>query len=219
MSTEIDHLVVAAATLDEGARWARSTLGVEASPGGRHAAMGTHNLLLKLSSAAFPRCYLEIIAVDPEAPAPQRLRWFGLDDAALQARLKAEGPRLLHVVARSPMLETHRWGLANKGLNPGEVMALHRDTPHGPLHWQICVRSDGRLLADGVVPTLMQWDSAHPTQRMAEHGLALTSLRLDGLPAVARDLLRLREVQVDSEAPPRITAVVQTAAGPVTLQS
>lgn len=219
MSTEIDHLVVAAATLDEGACWVRETLGVEPAPGGRHAAMGTHNRLLKLSSTAFPRCYLEIIAIDPEAPAPQRLRWFGLDDTALQARLKAEGPRLLHVVARSPMLQTHRWGLANKGLNPGEVMALHRDTPDGPLSWQICVRSDGRLLTEGVVPTLMQWDSAHPTDRMPDHGLALQSLQLAGLPAVARDVLRLREVQVDSDAPPRITAVVQTPGGLVTLQS
>jgi hypothetical protein len=219
MSTEIDHLIVAAATLDEGVRWARETLGVEPGPGGRHTAMGTHNRLLRLSSAAFPRCYLEIIAIDPEAPAPQRLRWFGLDDPVLQTRLREGGPRLVHVVVRSAMLETHRWALANKGLNPGEVMTLQRETAHGPLSWQICVRTDGRLLTEGVVPSLMQWDSAHPTERMLDQGLALQSLQLDGLPAVARDALRIGGVQVDADAPPRITAVVQTPGGPVTLQS
>lgn len=219
MSTEVDHLIVAAATLEEGVRWAGSTLGVAPVPGGRHELMGTHNAVLNLSSASFARCYLEIIAIDPAAVAPQRMRWFGLDDPGLQQRLRSEGPRLLHLVVRSPMLETHRWGLANKGLNLGEPMQMQRESARGPLSWQILVRSDGRLLTQGVVPTLMQWDSMHPCEHMPDQGLALRSLRLDGLPTVARDVLRLQGVQVECEAPARLTAVVQTPGGLVTLQS
>jgi hypothetical protein len=69
-ATAVDHLVVAAATLEQGVAWCEATLGVTPGPGGRHALMGTHNRLLNLGSAAFPHSYLEIIAIDPEAPAP-----------------------------------------------------------------------------------------------------------------------------------------------------
>jgi hypothetical protein len=33
-------------------------------------------------------CYLEIIATDPEAPAPGRPRWFGLDQPALREAVR-----------------------------------------------------------------------------------------------------------------------------------
>jgi hypothetical protein len=45
----IDHLVVAAATLDAGAEYVRATLGVEPEVGGTHERMGTHNRLLRAS--------------------------------------------------------------------------------------------------------------------------------------------------------------------------
>lgn len=61
----VDHLVVAAAGLDAGTAWLEAHLGVPLAPGGRHAAMGTHNRLLRLG----PRLYLELIAIDPDAPA------------------------------------------------------------------------------------------------------------------------------------------------------
>ncbi|MBI3154614.1 MAG: VOC family protein [Burkholderiales bacterium] len=219
MSTEVDHLVVAAATLDEGVRWCEATLGLTPAAGGRHEFMGTHNRVLALSSPAFPRCYLEIIAVDPQAAPLQRLRWFALDDPAQQARLRAEGPRLIHVVVRTHEMETHHWGLLNKGLNPGPVIEGQRDSEHGALAWRITVRDDGRLLAGGVLPTLIRWDSRHPADHLPDQGARLLSLRLDGLPAAARDLLRLQGVTVDSAAAPRIVAVVATPRGEVTLAS
>ena len=46
---ELDHLVVAAATLEQGCDWLESGLGVRPQPGGKHVAMGTHNALLRLS--------------------------------------------------------------------------------------------------------------------------------------------------------------------------
>lgn len=219
MSTEVDHLVVAAATLDDGVRWCEATLGLTPGPGGRHATMATHNRLLNLSSPAFPRCYLEIIAVDPDAPPVPRVRWFGLDDAALQTSLRSGGPRLIHAVVRTQEMETHHWGLVNKGLNPGQVLRAHRDTAQGRLEWQIAVRDDGRLLCGGVLPTLIQWDGPHPTDAMPASGAQLLALRLGGLPAAAHDLLRIQGVAGNAGAPQRLTAIVGTPGGEVVLAS
>ena len=80
-----DHLAVAAVSLDEGAAAIEAALGVPLQAGGKHAAMGTHNRLLSLG----PGEYLEVIAIDPGAPAPARARWFGLDGFAGTARPRA----------------------------------------------------------------------------------------------------------------------------------
>ena len=123
--TFVDHLVVAAATLEQGVAWCQVTLGVTPGPGGRHPLMGTHNRLFKIASAAFPDAYFEIIAIDPDAPPPGRARWFGLDEAALQARI-AEQPRLVHVVARCSALQAQRQTLIDAGCAPGEVLSAGR---------------------------------------------------------------------------------------------
>src|SRR5438270_709897 len=57
----LDHLVVAAATLEEGEDYVETRLGARPLRGGRHVAMGTHNSLLKLGE----KTYLEVIAIDP----------------------------------------------------------------------------------------------------------------------------------------------------------
>ena len=210
----VDHLVVAAATLDEGVAWCEATLGVTPGPGGRHALFGTHNRLLKIASDAYPQAYFEIIAIDPEAPAPARPRWFGLDGLDLSA-----GPRLIHVVGRSPMLDMHRWGLITVGLKPGDPVKAGRDTPEGPLSWQILVREDGQLNCGGALPTLIQWDDRHPADAMPDLGVVLKSLALNGVPDRARDVLRMRGVQVSSAAGPALQAVLSTPRGDVTLTS
>ena len=70
----VDHLIVAAPSLDAGVAWCERTLGVTPGPGGQHPQMGTHNRLLKIASDAYPQAYLEIIAIDPAAPHPGGLR-------------------------------------------------------------------------------------------------------------------------------------------------
>ena len=218
MSAVLDHLVVAAASLEQGVAWCESTLGVTPGPGGTHPLMSTHNRLMKISTAAFPDCFLEIIAIDPAALPPGRARWFGLDDPALQHALQA-GPRLLHAVARSTMLDMHRWGLITVGQKPGEPLSASREMPDGLLQWEILVREDGQLNCGGALPTLMQWKGPHPAARMAESGLSLKALTLHGVPERARDVLRLRGVQVLPEAGPAITATLATPMGDVTIQS
>lgn len=218
MTLPVDHLVVAAASLDQGVAWCEATLGVTPGPGGRHVLFGTHNRVLKIATPVYPDAYLEIIAIDPEAPPPRRTRWFGLDDPALQRRL-ALAPRLIHVVVRTDELRALRQALLGTGLDPGEAVQASRDTPGGRLAWQILVRADGRLLCDGALPTLIQWDGVHPAASMPASGVTLRALALSGVPPQARELLALRRVQVDGGIGPAIRATLDTPKGEVILES
>jgi hypothetical protein len=214
VTVRVDHLVVAAASLAEGVAWCEATLGVTPAPGGQHALMGTHNRLVKIADEAFPEAYLEILAIDPDAPAPGRARWFGLDAIDL-----AGGPRLVHVVARSTMLDMHRWGLVNVGLNPGNPLRASRETARGLLSWEILVRDDGRLECGGALPTLIQWSGRHPAADLPDSGVTLQRLALNGVPDRARDVLRLRGVTVSAVAGPAVQAVLRTPKGDVMLES
>jgi hypothetical protein len=181
VTPHIDHLVVAARTLDEGVTWCKTTLGVTPGPGGEHPLFGTHNRLLKLDDGSDKPPYLEIIAIDPKA-TPTRgaglKRWFDLDDAALQARLAQGGPQLVHWVASVPDIDAALAALRAIGIQRGPVVSASRQTAHGLLQWRISVRDDGQRLFNGVLPTLIQWGSAHPTQHMPASGIALRQLRL-----------------------------------------
>jgi hypothetical protein len=220
MSNRLDHLVVAAASLEQGVAWCEATLGVTPGPGGVHATMGTHNRLLRIATEAFPDAYLEIIAIDPAAPAPGRPRWFGLDDAALRERV-TQRPRLVTAVVRTPLVEMHRWGLINVGIHPGEPIAFERASPAGLLAWRLLVRDDGTLLHGGALPPLIEWKGdRHPAAAMPPSALALRSLRLAGLPKRAQDVLKLRGIEVAADdAGPALTARFGTPLGEVVLTS
>jgi len=144
--------------------------------------MGTHNLLLDISSAAQARCYLEIIAIDPEAPPPQgRARWFDLDQPALQAALREQGPGLIHWVARVPNLDATLAQWRSEGVDAGEAVEASR----AALRWRIALREDGRRLRREGLPVLIEWGEAHPTDGMSAGGVQLLSFE-------ARDGLRVR---------------------------
>ncbi|MBC8058867.1 MAG: VOC family protein, partial [Rhizobiales bacterium] len=108
MRLALDHLVLAAQTLGEGLDWCERAFGIRPDAGGRHDFMGTHNRVFAIGSAAFPRAYFELIAIDPGAPAPAHPRWFDLDDPALQQSLAKRGPQLVHWVARCDGVEAVR---------------------------------------------------------------------------------------------------------------
>ena len=124
----LDHLVVMAGTLAEGAAWCEATLGVLPGAGGEHRLFGTHNRLLSVASDAFPLAYLEIIAINPEAAGARQTsagglkRWFDMDDEALRAQLRRHGPRLIHWVARVPDVQDAAARLAMLEIDRGEVL-------------------------------------------------------------------------------------------------
>jgi len=163
-SAEVDHLVFAAGDLEEGTEHIFETLGIRPEGGGMHEAMGTHNRLARLGS-----CYLEVIAINPEAPKPLRPRWFELDTEPMRRMLR-KGPRLIAWALRTDnIVELHR----RSDSMLGRVEPMSR----GDLRWKLTLTEDGRLPGGGVVPFLIDWGkSNHPTASMAESGCSLAGL-------------------------------------------
>lgn len=225
LAAQLDHLVVAAASLAEGVQWCERVLGVTPGPGGEHALMGTHNRLIAVATAVFPQAYLEIIAIHSGAPCNRpegAKRWFDLDDPAMQLRLQQRGPQLVHFVARTARAQAGVRALARLGLDRGEVLQASRMTAQGLLDWQITVREDGQRLFFGALPTLIQWGEVHPADSMAPSGIKLQSLqahhpRPDALRA-CYETLGLTGIEV-TPGPPNLVATLQTPRGLVTLES
>lgn len=218
MTLALDHLVLAARTLDEGVAWCEATLGLRPEAGGQHVFMGTHNRVFSIVSPAFPRSYFEIIAIDPSLPAPQRARWFGLDDAALRRAL-ASGPRLVAWVSRSDDIAKVHATMLAAGIDCGTVEAAERATPHGLLRWKISLRADGRRLLGGAAPALIEWGDVHPTDSMPGSGIELRTMRLGGWPEALASLLPPRIEPELSPAAPPISVVLCSPRGLVTLHA
>lgn len=225
MQTFVDHLVVVAASLEEGERWCERTLGLAPGPGGRHALMGTHNRLLRLASPAFPDSYMEIIAIEPGAPTERRAnqrRWFDMDDPAFAQRIARDGPQLAHWVARTDDIAQacERW--QRLGIDRGAAIATQRPSPQGRLAWQITVRDDGARLFDGCLPTLLQWDSVHPATAMPDRGLALERLRIvhpqSSLLGAAWQAAGLTGVSIEAGSA-QLEATIATPRGRIVLRS
>lgn len=199
---QLDHLAITCATLAEGIAFAEGLFGVPLSPGGEHPHMGTHNRLLSLG----PGEYLEVIAINPDAPAPPYRRWFGLDDAPARPRLGAW-------IARVADLDTV---LAQAPAGAGQAVNLAR----ADLRWRMGVAPSGVTPFDGLFPALIEWlGKAHPAPRLPDQGIRLTALHLvhpdaEALrAALACDDPRLRITQ----GPVRLGAQFGTPRGEVTL--
>ena len=225
MTARVDHLIVAASTLQEGVAWCERTLGIAPGPGGEHPLMGTHNRLFSIATEQYPRTYFEIIAINKETASARihsAKRWFDLDNEALEAHLKQNGPQLIHFVASTPDALAATQSLANLGIHRGELLAASRMTAHGLLLWQITVRTDGQRLTNGTLPTLVQWGDVHPTQHMAASGVTLQSLTATQ-PYVAQLTAAYSAINLQSVAlaqgPANLVATLQTPRGIVTLES
>jgi Glyoxalase-like domain len=201
---QLDHLVVAATTLADGIEHVESQLGVPMQPGGKHAFMGTHNALLKLGTG----CYLEVIALDPDAMRPARPRWFNLD------RLKLLQPRLIHWVARTNAINT----ASREYPFCGQIVSASR----GNLHWKITIPDDGALPYDGAFPTIIEWpQGTHVSERMNDQGCTLESLMIqhENATSISNLLGQYTFAQkIDfASGPTTISATISTPDGPRTL--
>ncbi|AEG91612.1 VOC family protein [Ramlibacter tataouinensis] len=225
MTARLDHLVVVAASLDQGVAWCEATLGATPGPGGEHPLMGTHNRLLRIATVDYPCAYLEIIAVNPGAdPAARRpgRRWFDMDSDALRTRIADQGPQLVHFVARVPDVHAGVAALRAQGMDRGEVAEASRMTPRGLLRWRIALRADGQRLCDGALPTLIEWGDTHPAPALPESGLRLQSLAVTHPQAAALrrayEAIELRGVEL-REGLPNLCATLLTPHGRVRLES
>jgi hypothetical protein len=216
VTLELDHLVLAARTLEEGVAWCEATLGITPAAGGEHPLMGTHNRVFAIggSSGSFARSYFEIIAIDPQAPPPGRARWFGLDRLDL-----SRGPRLVNVVARTHALDALLLALQRVGIDGGRAVAASRDTAAGFLEWRIAVRDDGALSCGGALPTLIEWGARHPADALPPSGVTLKALTLRGVPPAVVQTLDWPGVRFDGAAAPALEASFDTPLGAVILRS
>ena len=232
MKTQIDHLVVMAASLDQGVQWCEATLGISPGPGGEHEKYGTHNRLFKIASPQFPLAYFEIIAINPQAVIPKRAqvpRWFDMDDAAVQKAV-AQGPRLIHFVSSTEDVKSARHLLRTQGIERGQVVQASRKSRKGTLNWQITVREDGERLFNGCLPTLIQWGKPEATDPLRLHprnSLPRSGVTLQGLtvshPSGAKlqaafDAIGLADIAIET-GPANLVASLQTPKGLVQLQS
>ncbi|MFN3447538.1 MAG: VOC family protein [Roseococcus sp.] len=163
---EIDHIVLGARTLEEGAAFVEQHLGVKPQPGGQHEGAGTHNMLLGLG----PDCYLEIIAADPSQPEPPHPRLFDLDDPGVKTMLEAE-PRLLAWVARTTAMDAL---MARLGPRGGEVREMRR----GDLHWRMALPPQRQDL-DNLIPPMIEWKGERAGKRLRDSHFRLVDLQAE----------------------------------------
>jgi hypothetical protein len=163
---QVDHLVYATPDLALGIETAEKLFGVRATPGGQHPGEGTRNALIALG----PTSYFEIIGPDPGQPAPARGRRFGIDELKV--------PHLTTWVAKGKALDVFAAAAKAHGVDLGAVIPGSRKRPDGVvLSWTY---TDPRtVLANRLVPYLIDWGaSPHPSATAAK-GVTLISLRAE----------------------------------------
>jgi len=204
----LDHITVIAPSLAAGAAHVRACLDLDVPFGQRHDYMGTYNHLLRLGDAI----YLEIVALDPDAPAPGRRRWFGLDDQAGVRAAWDAGRRLRGWVARTDGIDAV---LAGRDAIFGRKVAL----PAVGSSFDFSIPDDGSLPLDGAAPSIIdRRGKPRSMATIADLGARLLSFVLEHPDPVAVSAL-YRDLDIDH--PPAIVkgdsvryrAQIATAAG------
>ena len=164
--TKLDHIIFGCTDLNEGQTILAAQLGIPPAARGKHDMMGTHNALWNMGDA-----YIELVAIDPDAPDPGRPRWFGLSDPAMQACF-VDGPKLINwavsvddiapVSAKSPVT-----------LGPVEAFARN------DLRWNVAVPEGGGPGLNGAFPLTINWtEGMHPAERLPDVGLRCEDLAI-----------------------------------------
>ena len=212
----LDHLVIAATSLEAGVAYVKSRLGVEIPFGGEHVKMGTHNHLMLLGNETF----LEVIAINEIQAPPGRPRWYGLDDPYIRGCLVKQ-PALLTWVINTNDLAALMLA-ANYSLGNAEPVS------RGELSWLFGLPEDGRLLGGGMLPYAIEWHtSKHPSNHMAELGCRLEKIEIfhpypqwlgSALQSIdAADLVQLHTLPAGEC--PYLSVDISTPIGKVQLQS
>ena len=204
MGNWIDHLVLAAPSLDIGCRAVEALTGVAPVFGGVHSGAGTHNALLSLG----PPTYLEVIARDPaQADVPPSP--LVPDDLGDEPRLVAFAVGCDDIVAAVAALR------AAGVTGAGEPFGMARQRPDGAvLSWRVAFVAGGRI--GGATPFLISWDSGGSPAYDAPAGGRFVALRTgDPDPAQARlasEVLGV-DVLIESSSTRRLEATITTLSG------
>ncbi|MEN3377605.1 MAG: hypothetical protein V7604_2960 [Hyphomicrobiales bacterium] len=206
---KLDHITVIAPSLAEGVLHVRTCLDLDVPFGQRHAYMGTCNHLLQLGDTV----YLEIVALDPEADAPDRARWFGLDDRKKVRSDWNEGRRLRGWVARTDAIAAVITGREDIF---GEKVSL----PAVNAAFDFAIPNDGSLPLDGAAPSIIdRRGKPRAMANIADLGARLSSFTLEhpdpaAVEALYRTLTVDRPPEIRRGATLRYRARIETPAGP-----
>jgi hypothetical protein len=207
----IDHLVYASDDLPRASAAVADLLGVTPTAGGHHVGHGTYNELLALGGPT----YLEVIGPDPEQPAPDGPRPFGIDGLlhpALVAWCVRPSRPLAEIVDEARAA----------GIELGDVTAMSRRRPDGVLlKWKLTFpQLTGRF--GMALPFMIDWgDSPHPTETLPAGvdllGLEVTYPDVEAL-RTAFDIIGITTgVELREGPEPALRATIATQAGEVTM--
>ena len=206
---KLDHITVIAPSLAEGVLHVRNCLDLDIPFGQRHAYMGTYNHLLQLGDTV----YLEIVALDPEADAPDRRRWFGLDDQDKVRSDWEDGRRLRGWVARTDEIDAI---ISTRGGIFGEKVPL----PTVNSSFDFAIPNDGSLPLDGAAPSIIdRRGKPRSMATIADIGARLGSFTLEhpnpaAVEALYRALAVDRPPEIEQGPRLRYRAHIETPAGP-----
>lgn len=199
----MDHITITAPTLKTGADLVYRTLGITPQKGGEHPRMGTHNLFLRLGDSIF----LEIIAINPKVEAPNRPRWFALDQIVEDTPAK-----LMTWVIRSDDIQAT---VANCKEPVGDIEPMSR----GEVNWLITIPKDGSLPIQGGAPAVIQWQLGyHPANNFVDYGLSLAKLQIFH-PEHERIIMQLKSMKLEADvevlygAETKLVAYIKTQQG------
>ncbi|MGB7316451.1 MAG: VOC family protein [Planktotalea sp.] len=157
---KLDHLAVSGESRDAARAHIEEALGIPMQAGGEHARFGTHNHLMGLKNGL----YLEAISIDPNAPAPDRPRWFDIDNFS-------GPPRLTNWICSVGDMKA----ACAKWPDAGDAIALER----GDLRWQMAVPASGALPFDGMFPPLIEWaGTLHPASMLTPTDVSFKMLTI-----------------------------------------
>ena len=169
----LDHLILGVSDLDRGIEFVEERTGVRASLGGVHPGRGTRNALLSLG----PRCYLEILAPDPEQA---ELAWF-------HTLPQLTRPRLVGWMVHPGDLAIVAERLRQSGFACNAPRESSRARPDGrSLQWRLLRPAEDHqhprcAEMQDLVPFCIEWsaDSPHPADA-APSGLELVRFEIWG---------------------------------------
>jgi len=210
MALSLDHIIYAAADVEESAAHIGELLGLALTAGGQHLGIGTYNELLSLGDDI----YLEVIGPDPRQPTPGRPRPFGIDE------LDGKAGRLASFACKASGLADLVAAVRAKGHDPGDAVDMERTTPSGEvLKWSLAMQQGPSR--GGLIPSLIDWgDTPNPASSSPKGCLLLGLQPVDPEPAViqaAYDALGV-DLVVAHGAGPALVATIKTPTDVVELR-
>ncbi len=164
---KLDHVVIAANTLEEGTSYIENKLLIKLSNIGYHSEMGTHNRVVKISKSV----YLEVISIDPNCGHLKSKRWFNLDSLKLQSQLR-KSPRVIGYV------------IENQDITILKYYEAFFRASRGKYKWKFAMpRNNSSILVDqfylsGIIPSLINWESEKPINKMEDNHLNLEEIQI-----------------------------------------